>query len=106
MQCPHCVSLCTKKNGHSVKGIQRHFCLSCSRTFIEIFDSRRISKDEEPTIIALRQEGKSIRAIADATGHSKSAVCSFLKKSCTTPREVAAAEPHIESPVFCAIRKT
>ncbi|CAL8981589.1 hypothetical protein RHODGE_RHODGE_02917 [Rhodoplanes serenus] len=44
-------------------------------------DSDLDEDEENDTIIAMRQEGKSVRAIADATGRSKSSVHRVLEKA-------------------------
>ncbi len=33
MQCPHCSSSNTKRNGKTAKGTQRYYCTDCSSSF-------------------------------------------------------------------------
>lgn len=85
MQCRHCQSDQTKKNGHSRKGKQYYLCKACGRAFAETPDARHLTLAERTQAQKLYEEGLSGRAVSRAVGKGLKAVRTFLKKSAKLP---------------------
>lgn len=91
MQCRHCQSAQTKKNGHSRKGKQYYLCKACGRAFAETPDARHLTETERTQAQRLYEEGLSGRAVARAVGKGLKAVRTFLKKSANGPAQPSSA---------------
>ena len=77
MECKHCNSARTRKNGTSF-GTQRFICQDCRRTFTN--KSPRFSKETKRRAILMYLNNVGIRKTALFIGASRTAVLNWIKK--------------------------
>ncbi len=80
MQCPHCQSEHTHKNGHR-RGKQNHRCLDCGRQFVENPITERGYSDEiRQLCLRMYVNGMGFRGIERATGVHRTTVITWVKQ--------------------------
>lgn len=85
MDCRACGGSHTTKNGHTPKGNQRYMCHECHKTFVEVFDPRRMTQADRAKAVQLASEGTASRCIARLLGKGRTAVTDFLKTQAHAP---------------------
>ena len=78
INCPHCQSPQTVKNGISCHGHQRYLCRSCKRTF-GLLNHRRIDDTLREQALRLYAEGLGLRAIERVLGISHNSVINWVR---------------------------
>jgi hypothetical protein len=80
MQCPHCGSSSTKKNGHTSYGKQNYQCHGCTRQFVEGGQAWFVNAAERALINRLLLERISLAGICRACNVSKVWLLGYIKE--------------------------
>jgi transposase-like protein len=80
MQCPHCQSNRTVKNGRR-KGVQSYLCRSCGHQFRETHIQQGYSSDVKEHCLKLYVNGMGFRAIERVTGVNHNSVINWVKQA-------------------------
>ena len=78
INCIHCQSPQTVKNGISYHGHQRYLCRNCKRTF-GLHNHRRINDNLREQALSLYAEGMGLRAIERVLGVSHNSVMNWVR---------------------------
>lgn len=79
MDCPHCRSTNTKRNGISHTGKQNHYCHDCHRQFLENGQDWFISDQQRSLVDKLLLERISLAGICRVVEVSESWLLSYVK---------------------------
>ena len=80
MQCSHCGSSRTKRNGRTHYGKQNHFCHTCRRQFVAGGQERFVSEKDKAVINKLLLERISLAGICRACDVSQTWLLGYLKE--------------------------
>ena len=80
MNCPHCHSTNTRKNGHTHYGKQNYLCTACKHQFVENGQDWFVSASEKDLIDKLLLERISLAGICRVCGVSESWLLKYIKK--------------------------
>ena len=80
MECIHCGSIQTKKNGHTHYGKQNYYCNGCRRQFVESGQAWFVSDSERALIDKLLLERISHSGICRVVGVSESWLLKYNKE--------------------------
>jgi len=78
MNCPHCQSTQTSKNGHRW-GKQNYRCLNCGRQFIESYSPRGYPDVVKEHCLKLYVNGLGFLAISQCTGVNHNTVINWVR---------------------------
>lgn len=79
MNCPHCDSENTNKNG-TRNGKQNYICKDCRRQFLESYSGRGYSIEVRKICIRMRENGMKYREIERLTGVSHNTVILWMQR--------------------------
>ncbi len=80
VRCPHCASPNLVKNGRTSTGQQKYHCKDCRR--YGTLDTQEAKRQQQRQLIEqLHTERVSQRGMARITGHSRTTISTWLKKS-------------------------
>lgn len=79
MNCPHCDSGKTTKNG-TRNGKQNYICKDCRRQFLESYSGRGYSSEVREICIRMRENGMKYREIERLTGVSHNTVILWMQR--------------------------
>jgi insertion element IS1 protein InsB len=93
--CPHCHATHVVRNGSSRSGEPNFLCRGCNRRFVAAPKKGKISEERKQLIRKLLLERLGLRAIARATGVSRSWLQGYVNELYRekTPREPAPQPP-------------
>lgn len=80
MNCSHCGSTTTKKNGHTHYGKQNYLCHSCNRQFVEGGQDWFVSESDKNLINKLLLERISLSGICRVCNVSEQWLLAYIKK--------------------------
>jgi transposase-like protein len=76
--CPRCAATHVVRNGRTQAGSPNFLCRGCGRRFVAHPKRRPVSDEERELVRRLLRERMGVRAIARATGRSRSWVQAFV----------------------------
>lgn len=80
MNCPHCGSQSTSKNGRR-GGRQNYICKDCGRQFLEAYCPRGYSHEVRQICIRMRKNGMKYREIERMTGISHNTIILWVRET-------------------------
>lgn len=80
MNCSHCNSEHTKKNGHTHYGKQNYLCHACNRQFVEGGQDWFVSEEDKLLINKLLLERISLSGICRVCGVSQQWLLAYIKE--------------------------
>lgn len=84
-----------KKIGKTPRGVQRHQCKTCGKTFTEtkgtLFYRKHVSEDEILEVLALLAEGNRISTLARVKGYQEDTILRWLREAAQHAEKIDAA---------------